>query len=66
MTPRLTGDAKTRLDTLLANTTHTKRFPAIFLGVTSAEGEIYYNQSGEVVFDQPDSGQVNANTGKSL
>ena len=50
------------LDRFLKETVEGRNVPAIFIGATTADGEVYYNEGGERIFGEPEKGQVDENT----
>lgn len=53
------------LDEFLQRTVDSRRVPAMFIGATNAEGEIYYNNAGERVFGDQEKGVVDEDTSES-
>jgi len=63
-TPSIDEAGRAAIDKFLADTAGGRRVPATFLGVTTAKGELYFNQDGERVFGEPDKGVVDDQTGE--
>jgi hypothetical protein len=63
--PRFKDTGKKALDEFLHTTVKDRKVPAVFLGATDKNGELYFNCGGERVFGKPDEGQVTPDTGES-
>lgn len=61
-TPILSAKGKAALDELLTSRVESRNIPAATFGVTSADGEIYFNHAGERIFGQPEKGNVDDKT----
>jgi methyl acetate hydrolase len=62
--PTLKEDGRSTLDAYLQESVAQQHTPALFFGATNAKETIYFNQAGEIKFDDPSSGQVNEDTSK--
>lgn len=61
--PQLSPEGKANIDRWLAETVDSHfQTPALFVGATTAESEIYFNCRGDQVYGKPDEGQVDADT----
>src|ERR1700761_2993282 len=56
--PALDAAGTKALDDFLTKTVEGRAVPAVFIGTTTSQGEIYFNCAGEKVFSKPDEGQV--------
>jgi hypothetical protein len=54
------------LDKLLRETVASGDFPAVFMGVASADRILHWNQYGDRVYGDPGQGPVDENTSESL
>jgi hypothetical protein len=63
--PRFKDTGKKALDEFLQTTVKDRKVPAVFLGATDKNGELYFNCGGERVSGKPDEGQVTPDTGES-
>jgi hypothetical protein len=63
--PQLSKEGAASIDKFLREAVARKHIPALFLGATNQDEEIYYNQAGLMRFAEEDSGEVNKDTGKS-
>jgi hypothetical protein len=63
--PRFKDTGKKALDEFLHTTVKDRKVPAVFLGATDKNGELYFNCGGDRVFGKPDEGQVTPDTGES-
>lgn len=63
--PKLNDAAKASLDQYLASVADSGNYAAQFMGVTTADGPLYYACKGERVWGEPDKGQVDENTSES-
>lgn len=64
--PRLSPEGKAALDAILKKAVESRVVPAMHFAATTKDGVIYAGQAGEKVFDEPEKGQVNEDTSKSL
>jgi hypothetical protein len=62
--PRFKDTGKKALDEFLHTTVKDRKVPAVFLGATDKNGELYFNCGGDRVFGKPDEGQVTPDTGE--
>jgi hypothetical protein len=62
--PRFKDTGKKALDEFLHATVKDRKVPAVFLGATDKNGELYFDCGGERVFGKPDEGQVTPDTGE--
>jgi hypothetical protein len=60
----LSQKGRAAIDNLLRETVESKRVPATFFGVTTADSELYYDQKGDRIFGKPDQGEVDEHTSK--
>lgn len=60
--PTLSAQGKERLDALLTSASASGKWPALFFGATTADGEIYFNCKGDRVHTDPSKGQVDDKT----
>lgn len=61
--PTISPEGAAKLSELLHKVVDSREVPAVFFGATTADEELYFDQYGEKVFGQPESGQVDADTG---
>lgn len=64
-TPTLKQSGKQALEEFLQQTNKDHKVPAVSLGVTNKDGELWFGCGGERVFGQPNEGQINDETGAS-
>jgi hypothetical protein len=57
--------SKQALDDLLQSSVDSREVPAVFFGVTNAEGTLYSNCAGEKRFGDESEGQVDEDTSES-
>jgi methyl acetate hydrolase len=62
--PRIKDTGKKPLDDFLQKIVTDRNVPAVFLGATDKNGELYFNCGGDRVFGKPDEGQVTPDTGE--
>ncbi|KAJ7437903.1 beta-lactamase/transpeptidase-like protein [Mycena galericulata] len=53
---------KEKFDRILAEAVESRSTPALFFGITTADGEIYSNQTGTKLVDDSSSGSINEDT----
>jgi methyl acetate hydrolase len=63
-TPTLDAAGKSALDAHLQKTLKERKVPATWLGVTTAEKELFFDYGGERVFGKPEEGLVDEHTGE--
>jgi hypothetical protein len=63
--PTWNSQAARSLDKLLEETVSSGDFPALFMGATTADRILYWNQQGNRVYGDPSRGPVDENTSKS-
>jgi hypothetical protein len=61
-TPTLSADAKAKLDALLTEQAAVGNLPALFYGLTNADGDIYFNCKGKKNEGDPSEGLVDDKT----
>ncbi|KAJ7018822.1 beta-lactamase/transpeptidase-like protein [Mycena alexandri] len=62
MAPTLSTTSKEAIDRMLAEAVSSKSMPALFFGVTTAEGPIYMQTEGTKLVDDPASGAIDEDT----
>ncbi|KAJ7745677.1 beta-lactamase/transpeptidase-like protein [Mycena metata] len=62
MPPTLSPTSKEAIDRMLAEAVFSKSMPALFFGVTTAEGPIYMHTEGTKLVDDPASGAIDEDT----
>lgn len=66
MPPTISQRGKAALDDALAAAVADPLLPALFWGVTTAQGPIYYNCGGERVLHESEKGSVNEDTSECV
>lgn len=62
MAPTLSAAGTKLLDDLLADQVKNANLPALFYGISTAEGDIYFNCAGKKNEAKPEEGEVNDKT----
>lgn len=60
--PTITAEGRERLDKYLHEHATSGQIPAMFLGATTAEDEIYFGSEGDRYYGEPDKGKVDGDT----
>lgn len=60
--PTITSEGCAKIDSFLGSVVDSRRVPAMFLGATNAQEEIYWSCAGDKVFGDPSQGEVNSDT----
>lgn len=60
--PQVTTAGRTALSALLKREVSAQRIPATFMGVTNADGELFWASAGLKEFGNPTSGEVTDDT----
>lgn len=63
---QLSPTGKSKLDALLAEQVKNAGLPALFYGLTTAQGDIYFNCAGLKNQGDPSGGQVDDKTSKDV
>lgn len=62
--PQLKDSGKQALQKYLDKVVNDKEVPAVSLGVTNKDGELWFGCGGDRVFGEPDQGQITEDTGE--
>jgi hypothetical protein len=60
--PTITSEGRAQIDSFLSSVVGSRRVPAMFVGATNAQEEIYWSCAGDKVFGDPSQGEVNSDT----
>jgi len=60
--PRVSAKGRAALAAFLDESVNSGRFPAQFHGIATADDLIYWDKKGDLVYGDPEKGQVNDDT----